>query len=203
MGGKKVGNNHYSKPDFWSKKAFSEGYPARSVYKLKEMNEKFGLIKHDISILDLGAAPGSWTTFVLRSLENSGKIVSVDLSPLSEKVHGSNLSFFQGDLYDEEIRTKVESLGPYQLVISDAAPATTGNRAVDTARSEGLVELVLFYAEQMLCPGGNFVVKVFQGGGEQKILAKMRTLFTTARAFKPEACRSESFETYFIGLKKK
>jgi 23S rRNA (uridine2552-2'-O)-methyltransferase len=195
--------NSYDKPDFWSKKAFSEGYPARSVYKLKEMDEKFGLLKKGFRVLDLGAAPGSWTVFVLRALDGSGHVTSIDLSPLAKDVKGDNLSFFQGDLYAPAIRKSALELGPYNLVICDAAPATTGNRTVDTTRSEGLVELAVFYAEQMLLPGGNFVVKVFQGGGEQELLKKMRAVFKTARGFKPEACRNESFETYLIGIGKK
>ncbi len=193
----------YDKPDYWSKKAFSEGYPARSVYKLQEMDDKFALIKPHFRVLDLGAAPGSWTTFVLRKLGEAGQVTAIDLSPLSTDVKGNNLSFFQGDLYAPAIRAQALKLGPYDLVICDAAPATTGNRTVDTARSSGLVELAIFYAEQMLKTGGNFVVKVFQGGGEQEHLKKMRTMFTTARGFKPEACRTESFETYLVGLKKK
>lgn len=195
--------NSYEKPDFWSKKAFSEGYPARSVYKLKEMDEKFGLIKKSYRVLDLGAAPGSWTTFVLRALDGNGHVTAIDLSPLSKDVKATNLSFFQGDLYAPTIREEAMKRGPYNLVICDAAPATTGNRTVDTARSTGLVELAIFYAEEMLLPGGNFVVKVFQGGDQQELLKKMKTVFTTARGFKPEACRTESFETYLIGLGKK
>ncbi len=195
--------NSYKEPDFWSKKAFNEGYPARSVYKLKEMDEKFGLIKKNTRVLDLGAAPGSWTTYVLRALSGGGHVTAIDLSPLAKDVKGENLSFFQGDLYSPAIRAEANALGPYDLVICDAAPATTGNRTVDTARSSGLVELAIFYAEQMLLPGGNFVVKIFQGGDEQDFLKKLRTLFASARGFKPEACRNESFETYLIGLCKK
>ncbi len=196
-------SNSYEKPDFWSKKAFSEGYPARSVYKLKEMDEKFSLIRKNTRVMDLGAAPGSWTTYLLRALDGTGHVTAIDLSPLAKDVKGDNLSFFQGDLYAPEIRAEAKKLGPYNLVVCDAAPATTGNRTVDTARSSGLVELALYYAEQMLTPGGNFVVKVFQGGGEQEMLKKMRGMFAAARGFKPEACRSESFETYLIGLGKK
>jgi len=196
-------SNSYEKPDFWSKKAFSEGYPARSVYKLKEMDEKFSLIKKGYRVLDLGAAPGSWTTYVLRALGETGTVTAIDLSPLSKDVKADNLAFFQGDLYSDAIRAEAIKRGPYNLVICDAAPATTGNRTVDTARSSGLVELAIFYAEQMLSPGGNFVVKVFQGGGEQQHLTALRRLFSSARGFKPVACRAESFETYLIGLGKK
>ncbi len=194
--------NNYEKPDFWSRKAFSEGYPARSVYKLKEINEKFGILKKNYRVLDLGAAPGSWTVFVLRALAGTGHITSVDLNPLSKNVTGDNLVFIQGDLYDEDVLRRAQELGPYDVVICDAAPPTTGNRTVDTARSAGLVELAVFYARTMLKEGGNFAVKIFQGGDQQKLLQQMREIFVSARGFKPEACRSESFETYLIGLKK-
>ena len=195
--------NSYEKPDYWSKKACSEGYPARSVYKLKELDEKFGLLKKNSSVLDLGAAPGSWTVFALRTLNGTGHLTSIDLKPLAKDVVGSNLTFIQGDLYDEEVRMQARNLGPYDSVICDAAPPTSGNRTVDTARSTGLVELAIYYAQTMLKPGGNFVAKIFQGGDQQQLLKSMRQIFTSARGFKPEACRTESFETYLVGLNKK
>lgn len=198
-----MATNSYEKPDYWSRKAFSEGYPARSVYKLKELDEKFGLLKKNYKVLDLGAAPGSWTVFVLRTLDGTGHITSIDLKPLAKSVVGSNLEFIQGDLYDQEVRDRAMALGPYDSVICDAAPPTTGNRTVDTARSTGLVELAIFYAQTMLKPGGNFAVKIFQGGDQQALLKSMREIFTSARGFKPEACRTESFETYLVGLGKK
>ncbi len=195
--------NSYAKPDFWSQKAFKEGYPARSVYKLQEMDDKFGFLKKNYTVLDLGSAPGSWTTWLLRKLDGSGKVVSVDLNPLSKDVKGENLVFFQGDLLSEEIRTQIVEQGPYDLVVCDAAPLTTGNRIVDTGRSKALVDMAIWYAQQMLKAGGNFCVKIFQNGSQQQELMKMRTIFNTAKGFKPEACRSESFETYLVGLGKK
>ena len=198
-----MAGNSYEKPDFWSRKAFSEGYPARSVYKLKEIDEKFGMIKKNYHVLDLGAAPGSWTTFLLRTLNGSGKVVSCDLNPLAKDVKGDNLVFIQGDLNEAEIRESIQKEGPFDLVVCDAAPLTTGNRVVDTARSTGLVKMAVWYAQTMLKTGGNFAVKIFQNGDQQKILTELRGLFQTAKGFKPEACRSESFETYLIGLNKK
>ncbi|MBP5403353.1 MAG: RlmE family RNA methyltransferase [Treponema sp.] len=195
--------NSYEKPDFWSRKAFSEGYPARSVYKLQEIDEKFGMIKKNYTVLDLGASPGSWTSFLLRKMEGTGRVVSCDLNPLSKDVKGDNLTFIQGDLNLKEIRDQIMAIGPYDLVVCDAAPLTTGNRTVDTARSEGLVEMAIWYAQAMLKKGGNFAVKIFQNGDQQALLRKMREVFTTARGFKPAACRSESFETYLIGINKK
>jgi 23S rRNA (uridine2552-2'-O)-methyltransferase len=193
----------YEKPDYWSKKAFSEGYPARSVYKLQEIDDKFGMIKKNFTILDLGAAPGSWTTFLLRKLDGSGKVVSCDLNPLAKSVKGDNLVFIQGDLNAAEIRKQITENGPYDLVVCDAAPLTTGNKMVDTARSTQLVEMAVWYAQAMLKKGGNFAVKIFQNGSQQEILKNMREIFTSAKGFKPEACRSESYETYLIGINKK
>lgn len=195
--------NSYEKPDFWSQKAFKEGYPARSVYKLQEIDQKFGMIKKNFKVLDLGAAPGSWTTFLLRQMEGSGKVVSCDLNPLSKDVKGENLVFVQGDLQQKEIFDQIKAEGPFDLVVCDAAPLTTGNRVVDTARSSGLVKMAIWYAQTMLKQGGNFAVKIFQNGDQQVLLKKMREVFTTAKGFKPQACRSESFETYLIGLGKK
>ncbi len=196
-------SNHYEKPDFWSRKAFSEGYPARSVYKLQEIDERFRLLGKNGRALDLGSAPGSWTAFLLRKLGASGRVVSCDLNPLSDSVRGDGLTFLRGDLNDAGIRGKIMSLGPYDLVVCDAAPLTTGNRTVDTARSEQLVETAVWYAENALRQGGNFAVKFFQNGDQQRFLKKMRELFSSAKGFKPKASRSESFEVYLIGISKK
>ena len=198
-----MGVNSYEKPDFWSKKAFSEGYPARSVYKLKEINEKFSLFSKSSCVLDLGSAPGSWTLFILRALGGSGKLVSVDLKPLAKNIAGANLMFFQGDLYAGDVFARVKGEGPYDALVCDAAPPTTGNRLIDTSRSAALAELAFEYARTVLKEGGNFAVKIFQGGDQQALLEKMRTVFASARSFKPTACRSESFEIYLIGLNKK
>ena len=195
--------NSYEKPDFWSQKAFKEGYPARSVYKLQEIDEKFGMIKKNYTVLDLGSSPGSWTTFLMRKMDGTGKVVSCDLNPLAKDVKGDNLVFIQGDLTVKAIRDQIKGIGPYDLVVCDAAPKTTGNRFVDTSSSEFLVEMAIWYAENMLRTGGNFCVKIFQNGDQQKFLKKMREVFTTAKGFKPEACRRESFETYLIGINKK
>ena len=116
---------------------------------------------------------------------------------------GENLVFLQGDLQDAEIFGKIKEHGPFSLVVCDAAPLTTGNRTVDTARSLALVKMAIWYAETMLSAGGSFCVKLFQNGEQQKMLQKMRGIFTTAKGFKPEACRASSFETYLIGLGKR
>jgi 23S rRNA (uridine2552-2'-O)-methyltransferase len=204
---------NYEKPDHWSLKAQKEGYPARSVYKLKEMDEKFGLLRPlagstALKILDLGAAPGSWSLYALRKLEKRCLLTAVDLAPLSRQYDkglfdGENCCFIQGDITAAEIREAIRVRGPFNLVISDAAPSTTGNRSVDTLRSLDLAEAVLDYAETFLEGGGNLVVKVFQGGDTASILKRIRERFKTGKSFKPEACRRESFETYYLGLGRK
>jgi len=213
----------YKKPDYWQLKARKEGYPARSVYKLKEIDEKFNLFKaprvSSLRILDIGAAPGSWSLYVLRKMtgENSGIknafLAAADLSPLSREFDNDsrnrglfdseNFFFIQGDVTATEIRESILSKGPYSLIISDAAPNTTGNHIIDSARSLELAETVIAYAEDALVSGGNLALKVFQGGGVDALLKKMKTLFNTAKSFKPEACRGESVETYFVGIGKK
>lgn len=193
-----MSNSSYEKPDFWSQKARKEGYPARSVYKLQEIDKKFGLLRAGMRILDLGAAPGSWSLWMLKRLAGSGRLVAVDLQELGAEMGGPNFTFIRGDLYDESIRTAVIQRGPFDLVASDAAPATTGNRLVDQGQSEAIVEAVIGYAVENLAPGGSLVAKIFQGGAEAGLLRTLRTRFTAARGFKPEACRSGSFETYLV-----
>jgi 23S rRNA (uridine2552-2'-O)-methyltransferase len=200
----------YKKPDYWQLKAQKEGYPARSVYKLSEMDEKFGLLKSagkTFRALDLGAAPGSWSLYVMRKIQQSGFLAAADLSALSRQYDKGlfdqeNFFFIQGDITGAEVRQEILSRGPYNLLISDAAPATTGNRSVDTARSLELAEAVIGYAESALKKGGSLVIKVFQGGDTASILKRLKELFANAKSFKPEACRTESFETYYVGLGK-
>ena len=198
MKGIQVMQEQYKHPDFWSRKAFSEGYPARSVYKLEQINEKFRIFTNTSSVLDLGAAPGSWTTYVLQFLSENGVCASVDLKPLDPQIHDTRLHFFQGDMYDKAIFNSVKQLGPFDAVICDAAPATTGNKTVDTSRSVGLVELAIYYATENLKQDGNFVVKIFQDGSQQMLLKKLKTLFKSAKAFKPKASRNSSFETFLV-----
>ncbi|MDR1931042.1 MAG: RlmE family RNA methyltransferase [Treponema sp.] len=212
----------YEKLDFWSLKAQKEGYPARSVYKIREIDQKFAFFGNAGGrILDLGAAPGSWSLYVLRKFKPSGArggpggpesggllLAAADLLPLSRRFDGGlfdreDFFFIQGDFTQDPLREALQSRGPYTAVISDAAPATTGNRTVDTLRSLALAEDALAYAERCLAPGGNLVLKVFQGGDTAALLKKLREDFGSARSFKPAVCRPGSFETYYIGLGKK
>ena len=188
----------YERPDFWAQKAKKEGYPARSVYKLKEIDSKFGLVRKGSRVLDIGAAPGSWSLWVLERLGGTGFLAAVDLQDLAVPLPGPASLFVRGNLYDAQVRARLLAAGPFDLVLSDAAPATTGNRLVDQAASEGIVEAVVDYALASLVSGGSLVAKIFQGGAEGALLKRLRGSFEQARGFKPEACRSESFETYLV-----
>ena len=193
----------YERPDYWTLKAKKEGYPARSVFKLEEIVHKFALLKKGSSprILDVGAAPGSWSLWLLRNLAGRGSLLAVDLQDLApELAPATNFAFLKGDILAPQVRTEIAGRGPFDLVVSDAAPATTGNRLVDQARSEELVEAVFSLALEVLAPGGSLVMKIFQGGDEKRLITELKQHFSTARGFKPEACRAESFETYLIAV---
>ena len=192
------------KADSYTQRAHREGYPARSVYKLEEINSSHHLIKSGDSVLDVGAAPGSWTLFTHRELlKGNGRIVSIDLNPLNLNPVPPTVTAIVGDAFSKENRERLIELGPYDAIISDAAPMTTGNRTVDTTRSEWLAEQVVLLAEEQLKEHGNLVIKIFQGGGQVEILKKMREMFNKAKPFKPKACRDDSFEIYLVGLDKK
>ncbi len=192
------------KADSYTLRARREGYPARSVYKLEEINASHHLIKPGDSVLDVGAAPGSWTLFTHRELlKGNGKIVSVDLNPLNLNPVPPTVTAIVGDAFSKENRNKLIELGPYDAIISDAAPMTTGNRTVDTTRSEWLAEQVVLLAGEQLKEHGNLVIKIFQGGGQVEILKMMRQMFQKAKPFKPKACRDDSFEIYLVGLDRK
>jgi len=192
------------KADFYTKKAHKEGYPARSVYKLEEIQASNNIIKPGDKVLDVGAAPGSWTLYTHKELlKAKGSIVAVDLNPLNLNPIPPTVTFFQGDAFSNEIRLKLIENGPYDAIISDAAPMTMGNRNVDTMRSENLAEQVLYLATEHLKQHGNLVIKIFQGGGQQEILKQMRLIFNKAKTTKPKACRTDSFEIFLIGIDKK
>ncbi len=199
-----MANSRRDKADSYTLRARREGYPARSVYKLEEINASHHLIKPGDSVLDVGAAPGSWTLFTHRELlKGSGRIVSIDLNPLNLNPVPPTVTAIVGDAFSKENRQKLIELGPYDTIISDAAPMTTGNRTVDTTRSEWLAEQVVLLAGEQLKEHGNLVIKIFQGGGQVEILKMMREMFQKAKPFKPKACRDDSFEIYLVGLDRK
>jgi 23S rRNA (uridine2552-2'-O)-methyltransferase len=185
--------------DHYGARAKREGYPARSVYKLQEIQKKHKLLKRSAKVLDIGAAPGSWSMFAAETAK-SGSVVAVDLKELELPKGYGNITAFQGDAFSDEIRSRIEPLGPYDVLLSDAAPSTSGNRTVDTARSQGLAEQCIDLAFDVLKPGGNLVVKVFQGGDEKELIDTLRRHWTSVKPFKPSSSRKESFEIFLVAL---
>jgi 23S rRNA (uridine2552-2'-O)-methyltransferase len=189
------------KPDYYWKKSKQEGYPARSVFKLQEIQEKHRVLKPGNRVLDLGASPGSWSLFILDLLAGNGSVTGVDLKTPDQRLTSRrNFRFIQGDFTQETVVGRILEGAPYDCIVSDAAPSTTGNRTLDTARSLGIARQVMVTCEKALAPGGNCLLKIFQGGEEKEILDRMRDLFAVSRAFKPKASRSNSMETYYIGI---
>lgn len=189
------------KPDFYWRKSKEQGYPARSVWKLQEMQERFRLLDAGPRVLDLGCSPGSWSLAVLELRGGSAALTGVDLDEPDARLRSRpGFTFLQGDFTQPAMLAAIAARGPFDVVLSDAAPSTSGNRLRDTARSLELGWAVLDAASRCLRPGGNLALKIFQGGGERELLASLRAGFETARAFKPKASRSESMELYFVAL---
>ncbi|NIZ18614.1 SAM-dependent methyltransferase [Entomospira culicis] len=196
----KAGGNRRSSNDFWAEKAKVEGYPARSVYKLEEILAKSGGIKSDSLVLDLGAAPGSWSFYLVR--KHQARVVACDLKPLDSKVLANKqIDFIKGDFLREDVSAKIASYGAYDAVVCDAAPATTGDRLVDSARSYRLVEQALGLALAHLVEGGLFIAKIFAGGDEQELIEQAKLHFVDVKTMRPKAVRKESFELYLVASK--
>ncbi|MBN1685114.1 MAG: RlmE family RNA methyltransferase [Spirochaetales bacterium] len=183
--------------DHYTKRALQEGYPARSVYKLEEIQNRFGIIGKGARVLDIGASPGSFSMYALKAA-GAGSVVAVDLKNEAPPLPGNRFTFLQGDAFSEPVISMIREHGPYHCVLSDAAPSTTGNRTVDTARSFNLARQAISLACGVLVPSGNIVVKVFQSGEEKELLDALKTSFTSARMVKPKASRKESFEVFLV-----
>lgn len=189
--------------DEYVKRANKEGYRARAAYKLMEIDDKDKLIKPGATIVDLGAAPGSWSQVVVQRLKGHGRVFALDLLEM-DPIPGVN--FLQGDFTDESVLNTFEKMldnQPVDLVISDMAPNMSGISTIDQAKVAYLSELALEFSIQWLKPGGNFLVKVFIGAGFDEIVRAMREQFQTVVTRKPKASRDRSSEVYLLGLKRK
>ena len=187
--------------DHYFLKAKRENYPARSVYKLKELDAKFRLLKPGMKVLDLGAAPGSWSLGVAEKVGSKGLVLACDIQS-TETAFPPQVLFMQEDVFQRSaaFEAKLAELGPFDLVISDMAPRTTGTRFTDQARSLELTLEALAVACLHLKQGGNFVVKIFMGPDIQDLLTPKRKPFSSVKSFKPKSSRAESKETFFTGL---
>ena len=184
--------------DPFVKRAQAEGWRSRAVFKLAELQGREQLIKPGSVVVDLGAAPGAWSQFAAGVVGDQGRVLALDLLPMAPM---AGVEILQGDFREETIlRTLLERLAgrPVDLVLSDMAPNMTGTRVVDQPRTMHLAELATDFAGQVLGPGGNLVVKLFQGEGFQEYVKATRGRFASVRVRKPAASRSGNRETYLV-----
>jgi len=177
------------------RKAMKAGYRARAAYKLLEIQQKHEIIRPTDNIVDLGAAPGSWLQ-VLRDL-TGGKVVGVDLNPIAPM---EGVTTIAGDFTDPEVQDRIreEAGGIVNIVVSDASPKLSGQKSYDQARAVGLGEDALAFACTILKPGGNLVIKSFQGELFGELVAEARKHFYSVRGYRTKASRKGSAETYII-----
>ena len=185
--------------DEFVKRAQRDGYRARAAYKLMEIDDKDQLIKPGMTIVDLGATPGSWSQVAVQRIKGQGRIIALDLLEMAA-IPG--VDFIQGDFREESVLNQLEEKlnnRPIDLVIADMAPNISGISSVDQANAAYLTELALEFSLKWLKPGGNFLVKVFIGSGFEEIVKTIDKVVTR----KPKASRDRSSEVYLLGLKRK
>jgi 23S rRNA (uridine2552-2'-O)-methyltransferase len=193
----------YNRKDFFYKKAKKENYAARSVFKLEEIGKRFQLFKKGQKVLDLGAAPGSWSQYVSEKIGQSGRVLAVDLQEIGLTL--PNVFFVKSDIREldwENIFLESEIKPPFDLVISDMAPKTTGIQITDQTRSMDLCEFALSIALTHLKPSGHFICKLFHGGEFEIFRNKIKKEFGKAEVLRPQSTRTHSKEIFLIGIKK-
>jgi 23S rRNA (uridine2552-2'-O)-methyltransferase len=188
--------------DHYTRQAQKERYPARSVYKLAEIQKKHHIIAKGDRILDLGAAPGSWTKYAAEQTGAGGSVMGIDLNPVDIALP-AHAKVMTGDILALDAPMDEVFGSGYQVVLSDMAPATTGDRFGDAARSHALCEAALAVADAVLRPGGRFVCKIFQGEDFKAFTDQVKTRFERMHIFKPQSSRKASREIFIIGLGKK
>ena len=184
--------------DVYVEEAVKGGWRSRAVFKLEQINAKERLLRPGAKVVDLGAAPGSWSQLAARVVGETGRVWAVDVLPM-EPIAG--VEFVQGDFTASETLAALRALlgdSPVDLVLSDLAPNISGTRAMDQPRSLALMEAALLFAEGVLKPGGDLLLKAFQGEGIEAFTKELRQRFATVRTLKPKASRSESREIYLL-----
>ncbi|MFT7184353.1 MAG: 23S rRNA (uridine2552-2'-O)-methyltransferase [Oceanicoccus sp.] len=195
-------SDHFVVQDEFFNRAKTEGYRARSAFKLKEIQTKFKLIKKGHTVVDLGAAPGSFMQVILRLVGSEGNVFGIDLQEI-ESFDVSNAHSLKADIYNkDQVIDALKQAGfeKIDVLTSDLAPKTTGIKDIDQGRSAELTDQALYIATQLLKPGGHFVGKVFEGADFQWLLRRVKRRFKKVSVFKPSSCRDRSFETYIIGI---
>lgn len=182
--------------DHFGRRAKREGHPARSIYKLEEIDARWRVFRVGQRVLDLGCAPGSWLQYIAQKISPSGYALGVDLKALSISLP-THVEARVGDVYDLR-----ENLGAFDVIVSDMAPSTMGNHTTDALRSASLVEHTLDLADKFLKKGGTVIAKNLEGGETPKILKRMRQDYSKVELLRPEATRRTSTEIFLIGLGK-
>jgi 23S rRNA (uridine2552-2'-O)-methyltransferase len=194
---KKWLREHFDDP--YVKQAQESGYRSRALFKLKEIDDKDGLIQAGRSVVDLGAAPGGWTEYVRSKLPQNDPVFALDILPMDPI---SGVTIIQGDFTSQEVLDELlDALdgAKIDLVLSDMAPNISGMKAIDQPKAMYLAELALDFCQQVMAPGGDFLVKVFQGEGFDAYLKAMRDQFQKVMVRKPAASRPRSREVYLLG----
>lgn len=184
--------------DPYVQRSLVDGYRSRAAYKLLEIQERDRILSPGMRVLDLGAAPGSWSQVACRLIGPSGRVIALDLLPMAPL---DGVEILEGDFREESVLARLqETLGdaPLDLVMSDMAPNMSGTAIVDQSRAIYLVELALDLARQQLKPGGTLVLKLFQGSGFDAFLRDLRGSFRQVANRKPKSSRPESRELYLV-----
>lgn len=178
-------------------RAKRDGYVARSVYKLVEIDERFGVLKTGGAVLDLGASPGSWATYASQRVGAKGRVVAVDLNPIRARLP-VNVTAIERDVATIADDDLVAWGAPFNAVLSDLAPQTSGVRFADQARSLDLATIAAGLAQRSLAPNGNFVVKLFQSAEGAGLAADLKRCFAQVKWVKPGASRTMSWELFLV-----
>ena len=187
--------------DHYVQKAQKEGYRARAAYKLIEINEKTNLISKGMTVVDLGSAPGSWSQVASRLVGEKGILIASDILAMDAL---ADVTFIQGDFREAAVFDSIMAeVGERQVdvVLSDMAPNTAGNSAIDQPRMMYLCELAVDFALATLPEGGALIMKVFQGEGTQELRKQMQSNFSKVRSIKPAASRPRSKEMFWVAIK--
>ena len=199
---KRIGpKKHQRWADHYTERAKKEHYPARSVYKLKEAQIKYRLISKGDRVLDLGCSPGSWLLYAAELTGSRGEVLGIDQKAVTINTP-AQVKTLKADILTIDVPwIEKEELGNrFNVVLSDMAPATTGNKAVDSARSYRLCEAALNIAQMVLVPGGSFFCKIFQGEEFKRFSDSVKSRFKGHKIFKPQSSRKASKEIYIIGM---
>ena len=194
----KISKNWVNKQhrDIYVRQSKIDGYRARSAYKLMEIDEKFSIFKGGLSVVDIGAAPGSWSQYSVKKIKN-GKLISIDLKkmePIEKSIQ------IQGDFTEDSIKNEIlkSSEGKVNIVMSDMAVNTTGIKNIDAIQTGELCMEAMIFSKDILQQDGSFISKIFMGGSFNEIVAKGKEIFKEVKVFKPKSSRKDSKESFII-----